>query len=144
MRSRVLFLDHVGALGGAELALIDVAKAYRRTSTFVLFSDGPFRKRLLEDGVAVEVLQGGRALHSVRRETIWPGFAALWQVTRLAWRVARMARRHDFIHANSQKAFVVACLAGVLARRPVIWDLNDLLTPAHFSRTNIVLDVCWT
>jgi glycosyltransferase involved in cell wall biosynthesis len=29
----------------------------------------------------------------------------------------------------------------MLARRPVIWDLNDLLIPAHFSRANIRLDV---
>jgi glycosyltransferase involved in cell wall biosynthesis len=63
------------------------------------------------------------------------------RVIALALPVARRARQHDFIHANSQKAFVVACLAGMLARRPVIWDLNDLLTPAHFSRSNIRLDV---
>jgi glycosyltransferase involved in cell wall biosynthesis len=55
--------------------------------------------------------------------------------------VARRARDHDAIHANSQKAFVVACLAGIMARRPVIWDLNDLLLPEHFSRTNILIDV---
>ena len=141
MRSRILFLDHVGALGGAELAMLDVARAYRETSTFMLFSDGPFRELLTAAGVRVEILEGGRSLHGVRRETRWPGVGAALRVVALAWQVARRARQHDAIHANSQKAFVVACLAGVLARRPVIWDLNDLLLPEHFSRTNIVLDV---
>ena len=141
MRSRILFLDHVGALGGAELALLDVARAYRETSTFMLFSDGPFRERLAAVGVRVEILQGGRSLHAVRRETRWPGLGAVTRVVALARQVARRARQHDVIHANSQKAFVVACLAGLIARRPVIWDLNDLLLPQHFSRTNIVLDV---
>ncbi len=141
MRSRVLFLDHVGALGGAELALVDVARSYRDTSTFLLFADGPFRERLSNLGIAVEVIEGGNALHAVRRETAWPGFAAAAEVMTLAWRTARLARRHDFLHANSQKAFVIACLAGLLARKPVVWDLNDLLLPAHFSRNNIRLDV---
>jgi glycosyltransferase involved in cell wall biosynthesis len=141
MRSRALFLDHVGALGGAELALIDVAKAYRNTSTFLLFSEGPFRKRLAAEGVRVEVIEAGNALHSIRRETRWPGLRAATRVVSLAWRVAEIAREHDFIHANSQKAFVVACVAGLIARRPVIWDLNDLLSLEHFSRVNILLDV---
>ncbi len=141
MKSRILFLDHVGALGGAELALLDVARAYRESCTFMLFADGPFRTRLSDVGVRVEVLEGGKDLHSVRRETRWPGLRAATQVASLAFKVARRARDHDAIHANSQKAFVVACLAGVMARRPVIWDLNDLLLPEHFSKTNIMLDV---
>lgn len=141
MRSRVLFVDHVGALGGAELALMDVARSYRDTSTFLLFADGPFRERLTSQGIRVEVIEGGKALHAVRRETKWPGLTAAAEVMSLAWRTARLARRHDFLHANSQKAFVIACLAGLLARRPVVWDLNDLLLPAHFSRNNIKLDV---
>lgn len=141
MKSRILFLDHVGELGGAELALLDVARAYRETCTFMLFADGPFRTLLTGAGVRVEILESGKSLRAVRRETRWPGFAAVSQVAGLAWRVAQRARDHDAIHANSQKAFVVACLAGLLARRPVIWDLNDLLLREHFSRTNILVDV---
>lgn len=141
MRSRVLFIDHVGTLGGGELSLVDVARAYRETSTFVLLADGPFRERLAKEGVRVEVIDGGASLHAVRRETEWPGLRAASRALALAWRVAGLARQHDCLHANSQKAFVVACLAGLLARRPVIWDLNDLLIPAHFSRTNIRIDV---
>lgn len=141
MRSRVLFIDHVGALGGAELSLVDVARAYRDTSTFVLLNDGPFRERLTSEGVRVEVIDGGHAFHSVRRETIWPSIGAASRAMSLAWRITGLARQHDCLHANSQKAFVIACLAGMLARRPVIWDLNDLLIPAHFSRTNILVGV---
>lgn len=141
MRSRVLFVDHVGELGGAELSLIDVARAYRESSTFVLFADGPFRERLEREGIHVVVIEAGAALHAVRRESRWAGLAAAPHVLRLAWKIARLARRHDFIHANSQKAFVMSCVAGLLSRKPVIWDLNDLLIPEHFSRTNIRLDV---
>ena len=140
-KSRVLFLDHVGVLGGAELALLDVVRAYRHTSTVLLFADGPFRERLVADGVRVEVIDGGAALHGVRRETTRPSLEAAARACSLALHTARVARSHHFIHANSQKAFVIGCLAGALARRPVIWDLNDLLTPDHFSHANIRLDV---
>jgi glycosyltransferase involved in cell wall biosynthesis len=141
VKPRALFLDHVGALGGAELALMDLALPFRDTSTFLLFADGPLRERLLAAGARVSVLEGGAALHRVRRESGWPGFGAALRVLSLAWRVSRVARKHDLIHANSQKAFIVACLAGFLARRPVVWALHDVLSPAHFSRTNIRLGV---
>ena len=139
MKSRVLFVDHVAELGGAELSLVDIARAYRDTSMVILLADGSFRECLEREGVRVQVIEGGAALHAVRRETHWAGVTALPQVLRVAWKMARLARRYDFIYANSQKAFVLSCVAGVLARRPVIWDLNDLLIPEHFSPTNIKL-----
>ncbi len=141
MRSRVLFLDHVGVLGGAELAIVDVARAYRDTSTVVLFADGPFRDRLMDEGIKVEIVQGSRDLHAMRRETRWPSMGAMGGLLSLVRRLVPIARGYDCLHANSQKAFVTACFAGMLAQRPVIWDLNDLLTTDHFSKMNIRLDV---
>lgn len=141
MRSRVLFIDHVAVLGGAELSLVDVARAYRDTSTFLLLADGPYRERLTREGVRVEVMAGGEALKAVRRETHLPSLGAASRLVSIARRVARRARDHDVIHANTQKSFVIGCMAGILAGRPVIWDLNDMLTPAHFSRTNIRVGV---
>lgn len=48
----------------------------------------------------------------------------------------RLARAYDWIYANTQKAFVVAALAGALARKPVVWHLRDMLTADHFSPAN--------
>ena len=141
MSARVLFLDHAGVLGGAELAILDVARAFRTTSTVVLFADGPFRTLLAAEGIPVRVIEGSARLHAVRRETRWPSPAAVLGLLSLVRRLVPLARQHDCLHANSQKAFVTACLVGLVARRPVVWDLNDLLTPEHFSRGNIRLDV---
>ena len=141
MRSRVLFLDHVGVIGGAELAMLDVARAYRDTSTVVLFADGPFRDRLASQGIRVQVLQGSRALHAVRRETRLPSLGAVRGLASLVQRLVPIARQYDCLHANTQKAFVTACAAGMLARRPVIWELHDLLATDRFSRAHIRLDV---
>jgi glycosyltransferase involved in cell wall biosynthesis len=53
--------------------------------------------------------------------------------------VARNAKRFDAVVCFSQKSFVLAALAKPLMRRPIFWFMNDILSPAHFSRTLIRL-----
>jgi glycosyltransferase involved in cell wall biosynthesis len=136
VKPRVLFLSHAGVLGGAELALLDIAAEYRDTSEVLLFADGPFRTALTSRGVITRMLPA-RALHRVRRETIRPRLSALVDAGRVALRVAHAARDYDLVYANSQKAFVVACAAGLVSQKPVVWGLHDLLNSEHFSRFNV-------
>jgi glycosyltransferase involved in cell wall biosynthesis len=136
MKPRVLFLDHVGVLGGAELALLDLAEDYRDTSEVVLFAEGPLGSALTSRGVKTRVL-AATALNGVRRETTAPPLASLADAAKLALKVALASSRYDLLYANSQKAFIVACAASVLAHRPLLWDLNDILEPDHFSMLNI-------
>jgi glycosyltransferase involved in cell wall biosynthesis len=136
-RPRVLFVDHCGALGGAEYVLLDVAQRQGRDCTVLLFADGALRAALEAGGIAARIVSGGEGMDAVRKASRVPGFAASMAVIRLARRVAHAARDHDVIYANSQKSFVVACLAGWLSRRPVLWHLHDILDGNHFSATNI-------
>ena len=134
MTPRLLFVDHVGVLGGGELSLLDIARHFRAGSRVILFEDGPFRVRLEEAGVAVEVWPAGGAVAAVRREGRGlRALLALPGVIRLAARLARRVRSFDSLYANSQKSMVIAALAGALARRPVVWHLRDLLTADHFG-----------
>jgi glycosyltransferase involved in cell wall biosynthesis len=132
----VLFVDHAGVLGGAELSLLDLASAFGERAEVLLLADGPFRAALEVRGVAVSVESLG-ALGRVKKETRLPSPAALTDAFRLGRRVAARARRRAVIYANSQKAFVVSAAAGVLARRPVVWHLRDILAPPHFSPGNV-------
>lgn len=137
MKKRVLFLDHAGVLGGAELCLLDIARNFEKSCMVLLFSDGPFRQVLERVGVEVEVLPAPSAVSGVKRESGGlRNLRALSGVLRLARETARLARGYDVIYANSQKALVVGAIAGKLARRPVIWHLHDVLTADHFSNTN--------
>jgi len=61
------------------------------------------------------------------------GIAAVPAVLRLALRLARQSKEFDLIYANSQKGFVVGALASIIAGRPLVWHLHDLLTDQHFS-----------
>jgi len=135
MNARVLALSHSGVLGGAELSMLDVVSALGDEVAVRLFADGPFRAALERRGVSVQVLPMG-ALRSVRKGSRLPSPAALWSTWRLAGRVAAEGREARLLYANSQKAFVVAALAGFRCGRPVVWHLRDLLGPPHFSAIN--------
>ena len=50
-RPSVLFLDHAGVLGGAELSLLDLATAFSPRAEVLLLADGPFRSALAARGV---------------------------------------------------------------------------------------------
>ncbi|MBE0632314.1 MAG: glycosyltransferase family 4 protein, partial [Burkholderia vietnamiensis] len=58
---------------------------------------------------------------------------ALKQLVALVRNVARRARRAEVIYANTQRAMVVAALAGRLARKPVVWHLRDIVSGDHFG-----------
>ncbi|MFI5312040.1 MAG: glycosyltransferase [Gemmatimonadales bacterium] len=133
---RVLFVDHAGVLGGAELSLLDLVGAFGDRGEVLLLSDGPFRAALEARGIQVTVEPLG-ALRRVKKETHLPSPAVLTDAVRLSREAAAHARRRDLIYANSQKAFVVSAGAGLLARRPVVWHLRDILAPPHFSASNV-------
>ena len=138
---RVLFLDHTSALGGAELCLLDVAEHLRERSLVALLADGPFRLRLGARGIRTVVLEEAASLQLVKRESRVPGPGAVSAVVSTARAVAKVAREYDLVYANSQKAFIVACVAAFFARKPVLWHLHDILDPKVFSRINIAIDV---
>jgi glycosyltransferase involved in cell wall biosynthesis len=132
----ILFLSHTAVLGGAERSLLDLAAGWEGDREVMLLADGPLRAALEARGVKVVTGEIG-ALARMRRDAGGPGLGALADITRLARDVAAAAKSKDIIHANSQKAFVVAAAAGLLARRPVAWHLRDILAPPHFSASNI-------
>ena len=139
---RILFLDHSAALGGAELYLLDLAPAFAPPGEVLLLEEGPFYEKLRAAGIPADVIAAPEAVRRVAREAgPFRALRAVPGLLRLAWRVARKARAFDLIYANSQKALVVGSLAAQMARRPLVWNLHDVLTTEHFSAMNIRLAV---
>lgn len=131
---RVLFVCHTGSISGAELVLIDLVKPWMGQSAF-LFEDGPLKQALAANGLNVTISQWGGGLNDVRRDSsfakVLPVIGAMFGITA---ELARFARQHDVVYANSQKAFVLAAIAAKLVRRPLIWHLHDIISPAHFGK----------
>lgn len=134
---RILFVDQSGDLGGAELYLLDVARAYRDTSRVVLFEDGPFADALHAAQVPTSLLVPPPAVRHVRKQDgLWAAIRALPGLFGTVHRLAESARNYDVLFANTQKALLVAGLAGWWTGRPVLWNLHDLLTAEHFTPLN--------
>ena len=131
---RVLFMDHAGVLGGAELYLLDVVEPFKHTSQVLLFEEGPLLDELQKRSVPACTLAAPPALLEVKKQGgLIAAARAVPAILQLAWRVAREAVAFDVLFANSQKSLMVAALAGALSDRPVIWNLHDILTADHFS-----------
>jgi glycosyltransferase involved in cell wall biosynthesis len=130
---RVLFVCHTGSISGAELVLIDLVQPWAGEDAF-LFEDGPLHQALAGKGLKVTVSGWGQGLSDVRRDSsflkILPVMRGLGAIT---IELIRAARRHDVIYANSQKAFVLSAFAVMVARRPLIWHLHDIITDVHFG-----------
>jgi glycosyltransferase involved in cell wall biosynthesis len=122
-------------MGGAEQGLLDLALHLGpQRCHVVLLADGDLHRILKRTGISVRVLHAGSAFMGVRRAgSAARALAALPQTLVLACKLAAAARSHDMIYANSQKAALVAMLAGALARRPVIWHLHDILAAGQFG-----------
>ena len=129
-----LVLDQSGVLGGAELSLLEIMKHMRANADVLLFDDGPFRAALDEIGARVDVVEG--ALAGVRKQGGVSAGAV--KQRRLVRDVARRARRAEVIYANTQRAMVVAALAGRLARKPVVWHLRDIVSTDHFGSKQLM------
>ena len=135
---RILFLDQSGHLGGAELCLLDIAQPYGESCRVALFSAGPFQVRLAAAGIPVSVLaeQGIQ----VRKEGgLAQGLSSLGQLIPLTQQVSSLARQYDILYANTPKALIVGAIASLLSRRPLVYHLHDIISPAHFSRVNRTL-----
>lgn len=131
-----LVLDQSGVLGGAELSLLEIMKHMRANADVLLFDDGPFRVALDEVGARVDVLDQG-ALAGVRKQG-GVSAGAMKQLVGMVRDVARRARRAEVIYANTQRAMVVAALAGRLARKPVVWHLRDIVSDDHFGSKQLM------
>lgn len=132
---RILFLDQSGKLGGAELSLLDVVQPYRSNCLVGLFSDGPFRSLLEQRQVPVQVLTT-QAIDIHKDSKLLQSLSRISSLLPLVKTVANQARRYDLIYANTQKALVIGAIASVLARRPLVYHLRDILSADHFSVTN--------
>ena len=131
---RIMFVSHTGHMSGAELVLLDVVQPWAGASAF-LFEDGPLHQALASRGLNVTVSRWGQGLTQVRRDSsILKVVPLVGRLCAIVIELARAARAHDIVYANSQKAFVLAAIATTLARRPLIWHLHDIISDVHFGR----------
>jgi glycosyltransferase involved in cell wall biosynthesis len=128
---RVLYLDHIAAMGGGEIALLHLARQLDRKNyipVVALLSDGPLAVELKAAGIETHIVSVSEKIIHARKDALGGGSllklgAALAATTRLTGLIRHA--KADIVHANSLKSDILGGLAARLARRPVIWHVRD-------------------
>lgn len=129
---KILFLDHTGQIGGAELFLLEIAQQYR-DCLVVTFEEGPFVEALREAGVSVKCFEA-RDIERFRRTSgIDVALSLAPSLLALLKEITNISADFDLIYANSKKAAPLALVAGQLARKPVFVHIHDILDKRYFS-----------
>lgn len=144
MRVKLLFLNPVGTVGGAERVLLDVMASLRAADPsldihLAAAADGPLIVAARALGAEVTVLPlapaagelgesglgGGRLRKALALLGRGPG--AAWAAWRYAGRLRRLVERlrPDVVHSNGIKFHLLTRLARL--RPPVVWHLHDFL-----------------
>ncbi|MGV0024926.1 glycosyltransferase family 4 protein [Phormidesmis priestleyi] len=133
---KILFLDHSGVLGGAELSLLDLACYHRDSCLVGLMAQGTFKDRLEQERIPVQVLTD-QSIAIQRDSSFWQSLSSLRQLFPLIAKIAHLSRDYDVICTNTQKSMVIGAIASLISRRPLVYYLRDILSEDHFSRANL-------
>lgn len=133
----VLYINHVGAVSGAEMGLLDIVRALDRNRFSPLAAVPPIPDRLaarLEaERVPVRPIPCRRVLRSLRPVALISCSAALLRVSRRLLNVVRRDRI-ALIHANGNQAHLYGMFAARLARVPIVWHSRDLVSLGCLAR----------
>lgn len=130
---RVLLFDHVAALSGGEIALLNLVRHLDRSRVepiVLLGEDGPLVPELA--GLCeVHVLPLNPAVASARKDAL--GASSLLKIhsalsivgyaARMAGLLSRL--QIDIVHSNSLKADIIAGIACRMRRTPLVWHVRD-------------------
>ncbi len=132
--AKILFLTHVGNLGGAEIKTISCARYFKNRCEFCTFDDGDIRPMLKQNDIAHEILEMPSGFKNFKRENNpLTALKTLPQALGFIWRLGKKCKNYDIVIPVSQKSFVFCALSKIIARKPIIWFMNDLLSPEHFN-----------
>lgn len=127
---RILYVNHVGLMSGAEKSLLRLLEGLDRTAVepFVACPDGPLQDAAVALDIQcleIEVLRPRRESGPLRL------LAMAWQGMRMGAELREFIRRQqiDLVHANSLVAALL-CTSRKLGV-PVLWHARDLRAPAR-------------
>jgi len=144
-RPRVVYLDHVARLSGAEIALSRLLDAVRDDveAHVILAEDGPLVARLSAAGAAVEVLPMADRVREARKGEMTgsrPPWGAVVDLARYIWVLRARLRQlePDLVHTNSLKAAIYGGLAARLAGRRLVWHIRDRIASDYLPRAAVL------
>ena len=140
---RILLLSSVGALGGAECSLLQLASTVNRNRfepVLVTIGDGPLCDAARANGVTTIALPVARSFERTslraRRSGLFALAAGAAAALPLVQRVRALIRdiEPSIVHTNGNKAHVVGTAAALATSAAVVWHVRDFLLDRPFER----------
>jgi glycosyltransferase involved in cell wall biosynthesis len=139
----ILFFDHTAALGGGEIALLNLIRHLDRNKVrpiVLLGAEGPLAEQL-RPLCDTHVLPLSPHVAEQRKDKI--GIETLLclrtvvETLAYVYRLVRFIRAHDIdlIHTNSLKADIIGGIAGRLSSRSVVWHVRDRIEEDYLPRS---------
>lgn len=134
---RIAVLTHTAALGGAEIALLRLARNLdpaRYQVHFIVFAEGALVDELRSLRHSVEVVALDAAVATAERHSVGRlSLAAPRHAAATAAHARLLARRLrqlkvQVVHANSLKSGVIGAAAARLAHVPLVWYVHDRIS----------------
>jgi L-malate glycosyltransferase len=129
---RIVYVNHTGAVSGAERVLIEMVRGLDRThyEPVVICPAGSDLSRLLEaEGVRCVHMPAVIARFSWRPDRLWQAATSYARAIR-ALRETLARLRPEIVHANSPRAGLAASIAAIGMKLNVVWHIHDIL-PRH-------------
>lgn len=130
-KKKILVIDPVDFVGGAELFNIDFLKKVNLDKfEVVLLTSGQedYLKKLKKVSVKVLKFKFGRM-----KKWRFKALKNLWQAVKMVKRTVK-EEKIDLIHTNSIRAHIVGAVAAFLTRKKLIWVIHDFTFPKFFVR----------
>jgi glycosyltransferase involved in cell wall biosynthesis len=147
IKPRVLFFDHTAAMGGGEIALLNLIRnldSKKLEAVVLLGAEGPLADRFrAEEEIETYVLPLDERVATIKKDTL--NIAAVLQISNVlrtlkyVFRVLKFIKVHKItlIHANSLKADIIGGIAGRLACRPVVWHVRDRIENDYLPKATV-------
>jgi glycosyltransferase involved in cell wall biosynthesis len=133
--ARVVFVNHTGAVSGAEQVLINLVKGLERPAYELIAIcpvEGDLGRMLRAEGVRCIPLPPVEARFAWRPGLLWKAFTSLTRaIVSLRKTLAKIDP--DIIHANTLRAGIAVSLASIGTGRKVVWHIHDKLPQHAFS-----------
>ncbi|HYW71087.1 MAG TPA: glycosyltransferase family 4 protein [Pyrinomonadaceae bacterium] len=128
---KILCYNHTGQVGGAERVLLTILERLppRFDTLLICPEEGALRWLAREAGIATKTIGSLRARFTWRIDRL-VGYLLSFAQTILQLRRTVIEAHPDLLHANSVRAGLVATVATIGLKQPVIWHVHDLL-PRH-------------
>jgi glycosyltransferase involved in cell wall biosynthesis len=131
-QTRVAYVNHTGAVSGAERVLINMVRGLDRATyepIVICPLDGDLARMLKTEDVACVALPAVYARFTWRPDRLWKAVVSLTRAI-IALRTTLSKLNPDIVHANGLRAGIIVSIASIATGRKVMWHIHDNL-PRH-------------